>query len=765
MGISGTQFATSAQPSEARDASALDAEILLASRPVGDRLRQTYLSVPGIHCGGCIQRIEKALAALTGVEHARVNLSTKRVSVRWKANDTPPPLLATLKALGYEAHLQDMSADDKDPAFSELVRALAVAGFAASNIMLLSVSIWSGAEPATRDLFHWISAFIALPALAYSGRIFFRSAWKSLRRGEANMDVPISIGVLMAFGMSLYDTIHHGENAYFDASISLLFFLLIGRTLDHLMREKARTAVKGLAAFTSRGAMIVQADGSRDYLPIDKIEPGMRILLAAGERVPVDARVEDGSSDLDNALVSGESMPVAVARGSMLQAGTLNLTGPLTIVATAAARDSFLAEMLRLMEAAEAGRSGYRRLADRASRLYAPVVHLAALLSFFGWLLATGDFHRAITIAVAVLIITCPCALGLAVPMVQVVAARRLFENGIMVKDGSALERLNEIDTVVFDKTGTLTLGRLNLRDQPAMKAEIFALAAAMAAHSRHPRSLALYAAAVQGGAQPVVFDSVSERPGFGLEATQGANVFRLGRSDWALEKPTDALASSTETETVLSKDGVFLDVFHFEDFVRPGAREAIAALKERSLAVEIVSGDNMRSVRQVASLLDVRDFKASALPGEKVARISALSASGHKVMMVGDGINDTPALAAAHVSMAPATAADVGRNAADFVFLHESLSAVPQALAISHAAGRLIRQNFALAVAYNAIALPIAVLGYVTPLVAALAMSGSSIIVVANALRLKGHKQSYSTSSGKTHMGKQAPLGMEPAE
>ena len=733
-------------------------EVLLASRPVGDGLRQTELSVPTIHCGGCIQKIERALNGLDGVERARVNLSTKRVMIRWRAGRAPPPFVATLIGLGHEPHLQEAQPDDRDKTLSELIRALAVAGFAASNIMLLSVSVWSGAEPATRDLFHWLSAVIALPALVYSGRIFFRSAWQALRRGRTNMDVPISIGVLLAFGMSLYDTIHSGRHAYFDASITLLFFLLIGRTLDHVMREKARVAVRGLARLAPRGAFVARADGAHHYLPVAEIEPGMTILVAAGERVPVDGRVESGTSDLDCSLVTGESTPLPVDPGSTLQAGTLNLTGPLTIKATEAAKDSFLAEMIRLMETAEAARSGYRRMADRAARLYAPLVHAAALLSFVGWLAATNDIHRAITIAIAVLIITCPCALGLAVPIVQVVGARRLFENGIMVKDGSAMERLGEIDTVVFDKTGTLTLGRPNLSNSDRIDPENLALAAAMAAHSRHPHSQTLVAADAWHTRTRIVFDSVSEQPGYGLEARSGADVFRLGRATWALGGTAGFQAGSGESETILSKNGKMLEAFQFQDRVRPGAQEAIAELRRHGVAIGILSGDRAPQVQPLADDLGIARFDAGVLPEEKAARLAALAAAGHRALMVGDGLNDAPALAAAHVSMAPATAADVGRNAADFVFLRESLEAVPYAFALSRDAGRLIRQNFGLAIVYNAIALPFAVLGFVTPLIAAAAMSSSSILVVANALRLSDGKRRRRRRKAQT-------LAMEPAE
>jgi len=716
-------------------------EVLLASRAIGDGIHQTHLSVPGIHCGGCIQKIEKALGDLRGVERARVNLSTKRVAIDWHSDSAPPPLIETLDALGYESHLHDTIADRKDRAPGELVRSLAVAGFAASNIMLLSVSIWSGADPDTRNVFHWLSALIALPAVAYSGRIFFRSAWSALRHGHTNMDVPISIGVLLAVGMSLYETFERAPHAYFDASVSLLFFLLIGRALDHLMQDRAREAIKGLARLAARGALVVEPSGTRTYLPVDEIRPGMTILLAAGERVPVDLRVMRGRSEIDCSLVSGESLPQPVAEGAVLQAGTLNLAAPLTTVALAAATDSFLAEMIRMMESAEAGRSVYRRVADRAARLYAPMVHLTALLTFAGWMIATGDAHRALTIAIAVLIITCPCALGLAVPMVQVVAARLLFERGIMVKGGAALERLAEIDTVVFDKTGTLSLGEPQLVGSHSIELDKLAQAAAIAAHSRHPYSRALTAVGSALFGQRIELTDIAEHPGSGLEARAEGQIYRLGRPQWAL---ADGAGVSPERRTgrvVLTKNGRLEAMFDFDDRLRTGVRDAVKDLIDRGIAVEILSGDQEDPVRQLALSLGV-PYVGRVSPAGKVSHVASLAASGRKVLMVGDGLNDAPALAAAHASMAPASAADVSRNAADLVFLRESLVAVPQAVAIARRAGRLAGQNLWLAVGYNAIAVPIAILGLATPLVAAVAMSTSSVLVVANALRLRQPRQ-----------------------
>ncbi len=707
-------------------------ELRLASRALENGIYQTDLSVPTVHCAGCIRKVEAGLAAVPGVEHVRVNLSTRRASIRWRG-ETPPPVIETMQALGFPAHLYDTEEAGKDPEFGRLVRALAVAGFAAMNIMLLSVSVWLGAEAGTRQAFHWISAALALPCLLYSGRIFFASAWSALRRGRTNMDVPISIGVSLAFGLSLYDTIHKGPHAYFDASTSLIFFLLIGRTLDHLMREKARTAVRGLARMSPRGAMVLWPDGEREYLPVAEIEPGMRVLLAAGDRVAVDGRVETGRSELDCSIATGESAPQAVHPGSDLQAGTLNLTGPLTMIAAARAQDSFLAEMLRMMEAAEDGRARYRRVADKAASLYSPLVHAAAFLTFVGWMAATGDWHRAISIAIAVLIITCPCALGLAVPIVQVVAARRLFDNGIMLKDGTGIERLAQIDTAVFDKTGTLTSGEVRLANREEVAFGSLAAAAVLGTHSNHPHSRALAELAPSQGFGPTISE-LREEPGFGIEGRLDGNLYRLGRADWALSGPR-----ATPMEgTVLSCDGRRQAVFRFEEQIRPGARKTMGALRAAGIDLQILSGDGEAAVAAVAKALSISDYASSLLPGDKVRELEDLTARGRKVLMVGDGLNDAPALATAYVSMAPVTAADIGRNAADFVFLGADLNAVPIAVAVARGADRLVRQNFALAIAYNAIALPIAILGYVTPLIAALAMSTSSIVVVANALRLK---------------------------
>jgi P-type Cu2+ transporter len=704
-----------------------DADVALASRALGNGLRQVELAVPAVHCAACIATVEGALARLEGVDSARVNLSTRRVSIKY-SEGTMPPLSETLAAAGYPAHPAEYAGAEEDFELRRLLRGLAVSGFAAGNIMLLSVSVWSGAEGATRDLFHYVSALIALPALVFGGGVFYRSAWAALSHGRMNMDVPIAVGVTLAYAMSLHETITHGQHAFFDAAVSLLFFLLIGRTLDHMMRDRARAAVLGLARLAPRGALVLADDGTRDYRSLAEIEVGDRLLVAAGDRVPVDARVESGASEVDLSVVTGESAPVPVCDGVILRAGSLNLTGPLTLVAIRKASDSFLTEMLHMLEAAEGGRAHYRRIAERVSALYAPVVHLGALVTFLGWMAVGQDWHRAMTIAIAVLIITCPCALGLAVPIVHVVAARRLFEAGVMVKDGSALERLAEIDRAVFDKTGTLTLGQPRLANAGGIDPDMLAMAAALGRQSRHPLSGAVAAAAPRSAPQPL--RDVAEHAGLGIEGRDDAGVWRLGRAAWAR-------ADGQGEGTVLTLDGREAARFAFDEDPRPGGRGAVSWLEDNVGPVEMLSGDEAGRCAEVASALGIAEVRSSLVPAQKVARLEALRATGHRPLMVGDGLNDAPALATAHVSMAPASAADVGRAAADFVFLRPSLDVVPIAIETARRARTLVRQNIAFAIAYNAVAVPIAVLGHATPLVAAIAMSLSSVVVIANALRL----------------------------
>jgi P-type Cu2+ transporter len=591
------------------------------------------------------------------------------------------------------------------------------------------VSIWSGAQGATRSMFHWLSALIALPTVAYSGQIFFRSAWTALRNGRTNMDVPISIGVLLTTGMSLFETIIGGAHAWFDGAVMLMFFLLAGRWMDNAMRRRARDGVTALLRQTAPGAF-VRGDGS-DLLwtPADALRPGMVMEVAAGERFAADGTVLSGSGSIDMAFLTGESTPQAVARGDAVHAGALNVDGALSVTVTAVGRDTSIADIARMMEQASQSKSRYVRIADRAARLYAPAVHALAALSFAGWMMAGAGVHQSLLIAAAVLLITCPCALGLAVPAAQIVACGALMRKGVLIKDGSTLERLSEATFVLFDKTGTLTLGRPEPVGLDALTNEDRAVIRALAQSSRHPLSMALRRALENMPLPAIALTDMREVPGQGVHAMWNGRAVSLGRPDSALE--WQGLASAYHRP-----DGTIVTIL-FEDRLRPNAAETIAAIKVTGLDMMIASGDRLAALQPIATTLGLTAVP-NMLPGEKMALIDRLRGSGEKVLMVGDGLNDGPALAAGHVSLAPSSASDASQLTADAVYVGDSLMPVAIALRVARQTMRVVRQNFAIAVGYNVLAVPLAIGGMVTPLIAALAMSGSSLIVVANALRLK---------------------------
>lgn len=700
-----------------------------------ERLETTDLAVDGVHCAACIAKIENGLRAIPGITAARVNLSTHRLHVVHTPTLGADELVRVVEGLGFQAHPFVATADGaNDAERRRLLLALAVAGFAAMNIMLLSVSIWSGADEATRALFHWLSALIALPTVAFAGRPFFSSAWGALQHGRTNMDVPISIGVVLTTLMSLYETATGGEHAYFDGAVMLLFFLLAGRFLDSAMRARARDSIVALLRNVPAEALVVEPDGRSARRPAAELVAGLLVLVAAGERIPADGVVETGASEIDRSLVTGESAPDPVTAGGEVLAGTINLAAPLVIRVTRAGEDTAIADIARLMDSAHQVKSRYVRIADRASRLYAPAVHTLAALSFLGWLLAGAGFHQAATIGVAVLIITCPCALGLAVPIAHVVASGALMRQGMLVKDGSAIERLARVDTVLLDKTGTTTLGRLVPVDGMPDDAATLSILFTLARGSTHPMSKAIAAVAQRQGGVALPSAYLTEQPGLGLEGEIAGVRCRLGRPDWA--GVVDEIAA--ERTAIGYRIGERpARVIRLRDEPRPDAAQAIARLADDGLKVEMLSGDTAVVVADMAASLGVA-AQARMSPADKYRYLKDLQADGHHVLMVGDGLNDGPALKAADVAMAPGTASDVGALAADVVFLGDRLMPVPLAIAAARRTMAVVRQNFALAIGYNAIAVPLAILGEVTPLIAAAAMSGSSLLVVANALRLR---------------------------
>ena len=714
-------------------------------------------AVDGITCAACIGDIEGCLHQIPGLSRARVNYTNHRLTVEWadRAFD-PASVIEALGRIGYRAY--PFSCDEAEEQEARrarwLLRCLAVAGFAAMNIMLLSVSVWAGnasdMTPATRDFFHWLSALIVLPAAAFAGQPFFQSAISALRAKSLNMDVPISIGILLALTMSVVETARHAQETYFDSAIMLIFFLLIGRTFEQAMRRKTRAVATNLAALRAPIATRIGEDDANEVVPVTALTAGDHVRVAPGEKIPVDGCVIAGQSEIDAGVITGETAHQSVRPGSTVYAGSMNFDGLLTIEVTAGGRGTLLDEIEHMIDKATAAKSRYLRLADRAGRVYAPLVHVAAAATAIFWMLTGASFHDSAIAAIAVLIITCPCALALAIPTVQLVAAGALFRSGVLLNAGDAIERLAGVDTIVFDKTGTLTLPEPALVNAASIDPITLQQAAQLATASRHPlaRALAVHA---RGNA---AFSDAAEIHGSGVEATIGGLVARLGSPAFCgLEAEAEAArAHDLEASTLAFRHGDVTAVFLMRQMLRTDVHMAIETLREQGFAMKIASGDNPNAVANAARKLNISDWQGDMKPADKIALLDALKAGGRKVLMVGDGLNDAPALAAAFASLAPIHASDLAQASADAVFLGDRLMPIVATLAISRKAHRLMRQNLGFAALYNVIAVPLAVAGVVTPLIAACAMSASSILVTSNALRarygMRQRKQTYETKT-----------------
>ncbi|SFR09273.1 heavy metal translocating P-type ATPase [Poseidonocella sedimentorum] len=695
----------------------------IAAQRARDGVADMALSLPSIHCAGCIRGVEESLGALPGVRFARVNLSLKRVSVGTSLPEDR--IIAALAEAGFEAHAlsSEMLEGGGDATGRDLLWRMGLSGFAMMNVMLLSVAVWSGATDATRDFFHLISALVATPVVVYAGQPFFASATGALRARRLNMDVPISLAILLATVMSLYETLHSGAHAYFDAALSLTFFLLIGRYLDHRTRAAARSAARELSALEQFRADRLDDAGRAIPTPIADLAVGDRLLIATGMRLPVDGELLSQSAQLDRAFLTGESETVTAAAGARLHAGEVNLGAPLTLRATAVGEDTTLRRIAAMVETAENARNSYTDLADRAAAIYAPAVHLLALAAFLGWALWDGDIRHALNVAIAVLIITCPCALGLAVPAVSTAAISRLYGRGYLVKSGSALERLADADTVVFDKTGTLTLPGVAVEGiAPEDRPILLGLAQA----SSHPLARALREALAEE--RPAALDQIHEVAGQGIEGQYRGQEVRLGNDSWIGARVGGFGYRIGARNAPLAK----------RERLRPGAEEAVAGLRATGKRIVMLSGDRQQAAEGIARALGIEEVIAGVVPEEKHRVLERLAAEGCRVLMVGDGLNDTPSLAAAHVSLAPSSAIDAARTAADIVLTREDIGALPMVLQTAERARRLSMQNFGIALGYNAIAVPVALVGLATPLIAALAMSASSLTVLANAMRVR---------------------------
>ncbi|TCZ63011.1 heavy metal translocating P-type ATPase [Roseicella aquatilis] len=701
------------------------------------------LMVAGLTCGACVWLVEQALAAEPDVTRARLALSTRRLTLAWRgeparAND----FAALLARLGFRVAPWSPAClrATEDAEGKQLVRALGIAAFGAMNVMMLSVAVWVGWDmgEATRGAMHWVAALIALPVVLIAGLPIYRNALAGLRTGRLNMDMAVSLGVLATTAMSLSEALRNGPYTWFDGATALLALLLAGRVLDRAARRRARQAVAELLALQDGVVTRLEADGTAHAAPAGNLRAGDRILVAAGERLRLDAVLEAGEALLDASATNGETLPRSFAAGQALPAGAVNMGAPFIARVTAAAADGSLAAMARLLERAEQAKGRFVDIADRAVRFYVPVVHAVAALTFLGWWLGMGvSWQEALVPAVAALIVTCPCGFAIAVPAVQAVAVGALFRRGVLVANGTALERLASADHAVLDKTGTLTEGHPTLLPGLWTEAELRE-AAGMARASRHPLARALAAACPDAPAA----EGVREVPGRGLTAGErrlGSAAFvgvegpDAGLTLWYTAPAGDAVGTPWSSRRDSHAKPV---AFRFADRLRADAPAVVREMGVLGLSAELLSGDAAPAVAAVASQADIEHWTAGATPEAKAARIEALRAEGRHPLMVGDGINDAAALALAHVSACPGDGTDLAQTAADLVLRAEGLSTLPGAIRTARRAQRIARQNIAFSLAYNVVAVPLAITGVVTPLIAALVMASSSLIVICNSLR-----------------------------
>ena len=719
-------------------------------------LSETGLFLEGLRCAGCAQRVERSLLAIEGVVEAHVSFSAQRGLVRHDRRTDPAALVAEVAALGYDAVPYDPEALDR-PHTREARQALSrllVAAFLAGNVMVAAAALYlgesGGMEPGLRRALRWLCVALSLPAVAWCALPFWKGAFGGLRRGEITMDVPVVLGLAAALVGNVLGAWLESPRVFADSAAMIVFLILLGRTLERGARARAAGAVDRLLALAPRTARRVGPDGVEEVRAVDLL-PGDRVVVAPGETIPVDGTVVLGESEVDTSLVTGESLPAACRVGDRVTSGTRNLEVELQIEALCGANEGTLARMAALLERATAERPAIQRSADRVAAFFAPAVLAAAALSGLGGWLAGRAPLDALLAMTAVLIVACPCALGLAAPAAVAASIGRAARLGVLVKSGDALERCARIDRAIFDKTGTVTEGVLSVDDvvvAPGVDAaRPLALAAAAEGSSVHPVAAAIRRAA-EARALPVA-DAIERRalPGRGVAALVGSAPVWVGTRAWLEERgatlpgplraDAEALARRGRTLAWVAESGTAIGVLALSDPPRSDARAAIEGLRELGVGVELVSGDHVEAARLAAERAGIEEVAAEVAPEGKVEIVRKARARGERVVFVGDGINDAAALAAADVGIAMAGGAGVALHAADLVVRSPRLAAVAESVALSRATLRRIRENFGLALAYNAVAVPLAMLGRVDPLTAAVAMGLSSLAVTANATRL----------------------------
>ncbi|GAB0056880.1 Copper-exporting P-type ATPase [Candidatus Magnetaquicoccaceae bacterium FCR-1] len=714
--------------------------------------REVCLLIDGIHCAACVWLNEQMLRRLPGVSDVWINFATHRARVRWNPDQTRlSEIIGTVRGIGYRAEPYDPTLGEKGRARRDraLLLRLGVAAFGAANVMFIAVALYAGyfqgMDREAKNFFHWVSLILATPVIFYSGSVFTRGAWNGLKLGRLTMDLPVALGAWVTYLYSVVVTLRGVGEVYFDSVTMFMFVLLTGRFLESIARGKAAGSMERLINLEPRQAVVLR-DGESVTVPVRDVRVGDRVVIKPGERVPVDGSIESGVTSVDESMLTGESLPVTRGPGAMLVAGTQNLEGSVILMVERIGEETALARILRLVETAQAERPAIQGVADRVAARFIAIVLVLAGVTLGYWL--WRDPSRALENSVAVLIITCPCALGLGAPAAMLVAMGAGARLGILLKNGETVERLERVTRVVMDKTGVLTLGLprverivpLGDRDER----EVLTLAAAVEQHSEHPVGRAIHRA-FQTHGWPMPHQVVDARnvPGLGMEGVVDGHLARVGRLEFVVEGGEDLGQAPDDlkeacTWSACGVDGRLWGWIGLADAIKPHAREAVTALREAGLPVTMLSGDRRAVVEQVGAETGVEQAESALLPEGKEQRIAEMQQSGAVVAMVGDGVNDAPALARADVAMVVANATDLAVASADVILLNRELSTVPMVFTLARRTLQIIRQNYRFSLFYNLLAIPLAMAGWVSPIVAAIAMPLSSLVVVGNALRLR---------------------------
>ncbi|MEA3278599.1 MAG: heavy metal translocating P-type ATPase [Pseudomonadota bacterium] len=739
--------------------------------------REINLLVEGIHCAACVWLIENSLQAMPGVDEARVNLTGRRLKLKWD-NDRLKlsRALRRLADIGYAAVPFDP--DVAEGALKRQNRALlyrmAFAGFAMMNLLWISIALYSGADQGEfRSMFQWIGFAIATPTLLYSGYPFYRGAWSGLRSLNLTMDLPIAIGATITYLYSLYVTttgVRTGE-VYWDTVVNFLFVILLGRFLEAVSKRQAVASTQRLLDLQPKVATVLR-DGEEVILPMRAVKEGETALVRPGEKIPVDGIVLDGESRVDESMLTGESDPVIKRKGEAVCAGTLNGAGSLQVRVEGLLKNTALGRIIKLVEEAQASKAPIQCVADRVVPWFVAATLGLGTLTFLWWV--RSDFETALMAATAVLIITCPCAFGLATPMAIAVASGLGARHGILVKNGAVLEGLSSIEHFVFDKTGTLTEGRPTVtsvvdghdvweggkRDAltPGLRGSL-AVLAALERFSEHPVAAAVrnLCRVAQIGYQGAQVSEVRVRPGLGIMGRVDGHLVIAGTAQWlrqngvarsrALAERAERVEHGGASALHVAIDGAEVLVIGVEDRLRQDAPQVVSRLKEQGIRVTLLTGDRRRSAERIAEKLGGMEVIAEVLPEDKDRVIADLQRDGRRVAMVGDGVNDAPALVRADVGMAMGSGTDISIASADIVLMSSELEKVHQAAALSRRTLGTIRQNIGISITYNVIMVPLAMAAMITPLVAAVSMPLSSLAVIGNSSRIRSQFRRPSTN------------------